>query len=94
MRAGTLRGLDVDVAQPAVVNVLATHARVDDAPVHHVVRAVIGHAVELARLNALYTGLDELIRDLASGGQAQLEFGAVPLHPGALRAYREAGLLA
>ena len=94
MRAGALRGLDAGVAQPAVVNVLATHARVDEAIVHGVVGAVIGHADELAQLNALYTGLDELIRDLASGGQMQLEFGGVALHPGALRAYREAGLLA
>jgi TRAP transporter TAXI family solute receptor len=93
MRAGALRGLDADVAQPAVVNVLATHVRVDQTSVHDVVGAIIEHAAELARLNALYTGLDELIRDLASGGQRQLEFGGVALHPGALQAYRETGLL-
>lgn len=93
MRAGALRGLTADVAQPAVINVLATHARVDDATVQAVVAAVIAHAGELAMLNPLFNGLVELIRDLASGGQAQLEFGGVPLHPGALRAYREARLL-
>jgi TRAP transporter TAXI family solute receptor len=94
MRAGALRGLDADVAQPAVVNVLATHARVDEASVHGVVAAIIAHAKELARLNALFTGLDELIHDLAAGGRGQFEFGGVALHPGALRAFREAGLLA
>jgi TRAP transporter TAXI family solute receptor len=93
MRAGALRGLDADVAQPAVVNVLATHVRVDQASVHDVVGSIIEHAAELARLNALYTGLDELIRDLASSGRRQLEFGGVALHPGALQAYRETGLL-
>jgi hypothetical protein len=94
MRAGALRGLNADVAQPAVVNVLATHARVAETVVHDMVAAAIAHAAELAERNALFDGLDELIRDLASGGQAQFEFGGVPLHPGALRAYREAGLLA
>jgi TRAP transporter TAXI family solute receptor len=93
MRAGALRGLDADVEQPAVVNVLATHARVDDALVHSLVAAVIAHAAELVRLNALFAGLDQLIRGLAAGGRAQFELGGVALHPGALRAYREAGLL-
>jgi TRAP transporter TAXI family solute receptor len=93
MRAGALRGLDADVAQPAVVNVLATHARVADAPVHDLVATAIAQAIDLERLNALFAGLDRLIRDLAAGGRSQLEFGGVTLHPGALRAYREAGLL-
>jgi TRAP transporter TAXI family solute receptor len=93
MRAGALRGLDADVAQPAVVNVLATHARVDDETVEHVVGAIVAHAGELEQRNALFAGLDGLIRDLAAGGRAQFEFGGVALHPGALRAYRAAGLL-
>ena len=37
--------------------------------------------------------LDELLEPLRSHGAAALEFGGVPLHPGALRAYRAAGLL-
>jgi len=93
MPKGALRGLDADVAQPAVVNVLATHARVAETAVRDVVAAVIAHAEELATRNALFAGLDELIRDIAAGGHAQFEFGGVPLHPGALRAYREARLL-
>jgi TRAP-type uncharacterized transport system substrate-binding protein len=94
MRAGALRGLDADVAQPAVVNVLATHARVAPAVVQEVAAAVLAHAEELAQLNALFTGLGDLIRDLASGGRAQLEFGGVPLHEGAVHAYRQSELLA
>lgn len=93
MRAGALRGLEADVAQPAVVNVLTTHARSDDAAVQAVVAAIIANAGELDRLNALFAGLDALIRDLAAGGRTQFEFGGVALHPGALRAYRDAGLL-
>ena len=36
----------------------------------------------------------ELFQPLRSQGAAALEFGGVPLHPGACRAYRERGLLA
>jgi len=93
MHAGGLRGLDADVDQPAVINVLATHARVAETFVHEVAAAVIESAAELAERNALFNGLDSLLHDLASGGRAQFEFGGVPLHLGALRAYCEAGLL-
>jgi uncharacterized protein len=93
MRASALRGLDADVAQPAVVNVLATHAAVTDEIVRDVTAAVIESAQELTERNALFAGLGALIDDLAQGGRAQFEFGGVPLHPGALRAYREARLL-
>jgi hypothetical protein len=41
----------------------------------------------------LFLGMDDLFRPLRSQGRAALEFGGVSLHPGALRAYREAGLL-
>jgi TRAP-type uncharacterized transport system substrate-binding protein len=37
--------------------------------------------------------MEELFAPLRSQGPAALEFGGVPLHPGALRAYREAGLV-
>lgn len=93
MRKGALRGLDADVDQPAVVNVLVTHARASDAVAQAVTAAIVANAEELGRLNPLFAGLDRLIRDLAAGGRAQLEFGGVALHAGALRAYRDAGLL-
>lgn len=93
MRKGMIHGLDVDVAQVAVVNVLVTHARLDDARVHALTRSVVSGAGELARLNPLFTGLADLFEPLRSEGARALEFGGVPLHPGALQAYREAGYL-
>jgi hypothetical protein len=93
MKTGELRGLDADVSQIAVVNVLVTHARSTGATVQAVVRAIVSGAGELGRINPLFAGLDELLRRLRSEGPASLEFGGVALHPGALRAYREAGLL-
>src|SRR5262245_2703996 len=94
MRRGALRALDADLPQLAVVNVLVTHPRVPDATVQEVVTAILANGGELARLNPLFLGLDELFGPLRERGAAALEFGGVPLHPGALRAYRNAGLLA
>ena len=93
MRRQAIRGLDADVAQLAVVNVLATHARVPEPVVRDMVAAVISQADALGRINPLFAGLPDLFAPLRQQGSAALEFGDVPLHPGALRAYRDTGLL-
>jgi TRAP transporter TAXI family solute receptor len=93
MTKGAIRGLDQDVLQPAVVNILATHARVSEATVHDAAAAIVAGVAELARLNLLFAGLGALFEPLRRQGPAALAFGGVVLHPGALRAYREAGLL-
>jgi len=93
MRKGAIRGLDADVAQAAVVNVLVTHARVPESIVHEVTAAVFSARHELPRLNALFDGVAALFEPLGADGAAALEFGGVALHPGALAAYRSAGLL-
>jgi TRAP transporter TAXI family solute receptor len=93
MRKHAIRGLEEDVAQIAVVNVLATHARVPEPMVCDVVGAVVKQAGELGRINPLFAGLQDLFAPLRLRGPAALEFGGVALHSGALRAYREAGLV-
>src|SRR5258708_3063648 len=93
MRAGAIRGLEADVAQIAVLNVLVTHKRVAEAIVHEAAKSIATRCAELGRLNPLFAGLEELFEPLRSQGRAALEFGGVPLHPGALRAYREVALL-
>ena len=94
MREGAIRGLDADVAQAAVVNVLVTHARTPENIVGEVASAVFNARNELPRLNALFDGVAALFEPLRSDGAASLEFGGVALHPGAVAAYRAAGLLA
>ena len=93
MRKGAFRGLDQDVTQAAVVNILATHARMSEATVRGVVAAILSNVSELGRLNPLFTGLGALFEPLRKEGAAALAFGGVALHPGALAAYRDAGLL-
>jgi TRAP transporter TAXI family solute receptor len=93
MRKGAIRGIDADVAQVAVVNVLVTHARVAEDKVKDVAAAIFAARDELPRLNALFDGIGDLFTPLRSEGARVLEFGGVTLHPGAIAAYREAGLL-
>ncbi len=93
MRSGALPGLDRDTEQVAVVNVLVTHARVSPETVRAVVAAIVAGSGELGRRNPLFAGMAELFEPLRVAGRPALEFGGVPLHSGALAAYREAGLL-
>jgi len=93
MRKGAIRGLDADTPQIAVINVLVTHPRVPDAIVREAVAAIVASCGELGRLNPLFSQMKQLFAPLRSQGAAALEFGGVPLHAGARRAYRELGLL-
>jgi len=94
MRKGAIRGLEADTPQIAVINVLVTHPRVPDATVREAVAAIVANSSELGRLNPLFAEMAQLFAPLRSHGAAALEFGGVPLHAGARRAYRELGLLA
>jgi uncharacterized protein len=94
MRKGAIHGLDEGVAQAAVINVLVTHARVHDDKVRDVASEIYAARDELPRRNALFSGIGELFGPLRSDGVRALEFGGVALHPGAVAAYRAAGLLA
>ncbi len=93
MQAGFFRGLDGDTDQLAVVNIIAAHERTDEEAVRRVVSAILGNFDRLAGANPLYEGLAGLFEPLRTEGPSALEFGGVPLHPGALAAYREAGYL-
>lgn len=93
MRRGSFRGIDEDVPQIAVLNVLVTHERVDEDFVYALVSTLVGNTAQLARINPLFEGLDELYEPLRTQGPRALELEGVPLHPGALRAYRDAGYL-
>ncbi len=94
IRAGKLRCVREDTQQPAVVNVIVTHAKVDAALVRDVTAAIVSGANDLVSLDALYDGLPDLFPELKTDGRKAFEFGGVVLHDGAVAAYRDAGLLA
>jgi uncharacterized protein len=89
MRKGAFRGVDEDVPQLGVLNLLVTHARADANMVHNVVRAIVSAGSELGQLDPLFEGLGELLEMLKARNRASLEFDGVELHVGAVRAYTE-----
>ena len=93
IKKGAFRGVVEDLPQVAVVNVLVTHERVQEKVVRDMVKTIVENLDTLPQINPLFKGLKDLFEPLRSKGAAAFEFGAVPLHPGALRAYREAGWL-
>ncbi|MGH7834830.1 MAG: TAXI family TRAP transporter solute-binding subunit [Candidatus Binatia bacterium] len=88
---GVFRGVVEDVSQVAVVNVIVTHERVAEEAVRDMARTIADNLHKLPGMNPLFKGLADLFEPLRSHGAASFEFGGVPLHPGALQAYREAG---
>jgi TRAP transporter TAXI family solute receptor len=89
MKKGVFRGVFEDIPQIAVVNVLVTHESVAEPVVHDMAKTIAANLDRLPAMNPLFEGLNDLFEPLKSQGAAALEFGGVPLHPGAARAYRE-----
>ena len=87
------RGGVEDVTQVGVINVLVTHERVPDRIVHGMAKAIANNLDALPGMNPLFKGLKTLFEPLRTQGAAAFEFGGVPLHPGAIKAYQEAGWL-
>jgi len=93
MKKGTLRGLDEDLPQLGVLNLLVTHARADADTVRLVVQTILENDAELGSLVTLFAGLPELLETTRTERCALLAFDGVTLHPGAVRAYEAAGFV-
>jgi hypothetical protein len=91
--AGAFPGHDRDSVELAVTNVLAVHANESDDLVFRLTSAVIAHRDELMRRHALFRGLDRLLVAAHDKVIPALEKAGAPLHRGAQRAFREAGVL-
>ena len=93
MDKGVFHGVVEDIAQPAVINVLVTHERISEQIVHDMAKSIASNLDALPQMNPLFKGLKDIFAPLRTKGAAAFEFGGVPLHPGAIRAYNEAGWL-
>jgi len=87
------RGVVENVTQVGVINVLVTHERIPENVVHDMAKAIVDNLDKLPEMNPLFRGLKKLFEPLRTVGAAAFEFGGVPLHPGAIKAYRETGWL-
>ncbi len=90
---GAFRGVRADTRQVGVLNVITTHARVSEDVVETLVSKMLLGSSELENSLALYKGLSQLHQELEIHGASIFEPDGVPLHPGALSAYKKAGLL-
>ena len=93
MEKGAFRGVEKDVTQVGVINVLVSHESVPEELVCDMAGAIVENLDVLPRMNALFKGLKDLFEPLRAHGAPAFEFGGVALHPGAIRAYRDAGWL-
>jgi len=82
--ANTYTGQDKDVATAAVVNYLVTSSAVSDDLAYQMTKLIFENLPELA--NAHVAGKDIKLETAATGSP-------VPLHPGAIRYYKEKGLI-
>ncbi|MCB1908476.1 MAG: TAXI family TRAP transporter solute-binding subunit [Rhodocyclaceae bacterium] len=82
--AGTYTGQEADVATASIRNILVTHEGVEEAAVYEMTKAIF---TNLDALVAAHSAAKGIVPDKAAHGLP------VPLHPGAERYYREAGLL-
>ena len=87
------RGVNEEVTQVGVINVFVTHERVAENVVHDIAKAISDNLDKLPQMNPLFKGMKNLFEPLRTKGAAAFEFGGVPLHLGAIRAYRESGWL-
>ena len=87
------RGVVEDITQVGVINVIVTHERIPERIVQGMAQAIADNLNTLPQMNPLFKGLKTLFEPLRTQGAAAFEFGGVPLHPGALKAYEEAGWL-
>jgi TRAP transporter TAXI family solute receptor len=93
MEKNVFRGVVDDVTQVGVINVLVTHEKIPETVVYDMAKAIAGNLDALPQMNPLFKGLKNLFEPLRTQGAAAFEFGGVALHPGAVKAYREAGWL-
>ena len=94
MEKNVFRGVVEDIPQLAVVNVLVSHEKVPGPLVYDMAKAIVENLDQLPGMNPLFKGLKSLFEPLRTQGAAAFEFGGVPLHPGAAKAYKEAGWIA
>jgi len=88
------RGVDTESRQIAVVNVLVSHEQIPEGVVYDMTTAIVSNLDKLPAMNPLFRGIRDLFEPLRTEGVRALEFGGVPLHAGAERAYRDNGWLA
>jgi len=83
IKAGTYKNLKEDVLTIAAPTVLITHDGVSDTIAYEMAKVIWNHHSELVKLNDFWNNVK--LADALQGS-------AIPVHPGAMRFYREKGI--
>ena len=82
IKAGTYKGQDKDISTFSSPNIIAVHEKLDDDLVYAMTRELLTHKGDLEAVAAV-------MKAMRADSVSQIK---IPLHPGALRYYRELGL--
>lgn len=83
--AGTYKGVDADVSSFCMRNMLVAHKDVSNEAVYQMVKAIMEN---VDALGAVHAAMANISKDTVTKGMT----AGTPLHPGALRYYREIGV--
>lgn len=92
LRAGAFKGHDKDIPAIADVNGWYAHKSLSNDIAYLFAKTVLDNYKEFAKKMPQFASVAEVLDAARKQGVKALEIGA-PLHPGALRAYKEAGIL-
>jgi TRAP transporter TAXI family solute receptor len=92
LKAGAFKGHDKDVPAIADVNGWYAHRSLDDGLAYLLAKTIIENYQTFAKKMPQFASVAEILDAGRTQGIKGLEIGA-PLHPGAIRAYKEAGIL-
>ncbi len=92
LKAGAFKGHDKDIPAIADVNGWYADRSLDEATAYLFAKTIIENYQTFAKKMPQFATVAEVLDDARKDGVKALEIGA-PLHPGALRAYKEAGVV-
>jgi TRAP transporter TAXI family solute receptor len=92
LKKGAIRGHDVDLPVVNILNGWMGVASLPEETAYLIARTMIENINGMAEKSPQYETVKELFESAKTSGSKALEMGA-PLHPGSLRAFKEAGIL-
>jgi TRAP transporter TAXI family solute receptor len=92
LKKGTFPGHEEDTPTLALSNGFITHARADEQTIYMMTKVMLAKLKEMAEKSPQFATVEALLDEAKAKGEKPLEVSA-PLHPGAVRALKEAGIL-
>lgn len=92
LKKGAMRGHDADLPVISILNGWMGVEALPEETAYIIAKTMIENIDDMTQKSPQYESVKDLIRDAPTKGAKSLEMGA-PLHPGTLRAFKEAGIV-